>query len=136
MREIEVVLTLHDMIGIFIAEREAEPYRLALRRNHVDAGDFRLFTAIEGEIGEGEIAAGWSDGASVALVKPLRLDARISRLGFAAIQSEIEHPDRIGFGARLRLSLLVHLVACCSAAKMSETGAGDEAMGAVRVING
>ena len=51
MGKIEVVLLLHDVIGIFIAERKAQPHRRAVARDHVDSGDLRLFAAVSAKSG-------------------------------------------------------------------------------------
>ena len=47
MGEVEIVLPLGHMVGIFVAEREAEADGAALGVDQVEARDFRFLAAIE-----------------------------------------------------------------------------------------
>ena len=58
VREIEIVLALGDMVGIFIAQSEAQPQRAALGVYHVETGKFRLLAAVEREGGLRQRPAG------------------------------------------------------------------------------
>ncbi len=49
MREPEVVVSLSDVIGEFVAERKPDTNRRAGIINEVDADDFCLFAAVERE---------------------------------------------------------------------------------------
>ena len=76
MREVQVVLALGDVIGEFVADREAEPLRRAVGRDEVEADDFRFFAAIERETGRGQRLAAADHAIAIALVEPLGLRAR------------------------------------------------------------
>ena len=75
MGEIEIVLPLGDMVGKFIAEREADADRRAFGADDIDADDLRLLAAVEREMRRDEIAARRRQRRAVALVEPFRLDA-------------------------------------------------------------
>ena len=49
MGEIEIVLPFGDVIGEFVAEREADANGRARGVDHVDADDLRLLAAVERE---------------------------------------------------------------------------------------
>src|SRR5207248_3812250 len=135
MGKIEVILPLHHVVGIFIAERKAEPERGSVRGNHIDAGNLGLLAAIEREVRQNEISAGWSNNRAVALIEPFRLNACRPRRGLAALEAEIEHLDRVCLIAGCGIGLLVHLVAGGGAAEMSKAGPGHQAMSATGMID-
>ena len=58
MGEIEIVLPLGDMVGILVAQREAQAHRAALVVDQVEARQFRLLAAVEREGGQRQRLAG------------------------------------------------------------------------------
>src|ERR1700677_4795865 len=94
MGEGEIVLPLRDVIGEFVAEREADPHRRALRIDHIDADNLRLLAAVERETRADEIAAGRGERRTVALVEPLGLHPRGALARLAALEAHLEHSHR------------------------------------------
>ena len=52
MRQVEVVLPLHDVVGIFVAERKADAQHLSLVADDVKVDDLAFLAAIIGVTGE------------------------------------------------------------------------------------
>ena len=134
MGEVKIVLPFGHVVRILVAEREADPPWPAVRRDHIEAGDLRLLAAVEGEFGEGQVAAGRHQLLAIALVEPLGLNPGTAVLRFSARKTEIEHPDRVGLVARGGGRLAVHLVAGGSAPEMGEAGSRDDAVGGIGMI--
>src|SRR3546814_9463523 len=51
MREPKIIAAFGDVIGKFVGEREAEPYRRAVASDQIDARDLGLLARVEREIG-------------------------------------------------------------------------------------
>ena len=133
MGQVQVVLALHDVIGELVTDGEPQAIRLAVVADDVQAGHLRFFTSIFGKRRQREGFAGTYDDAAVALVEPFRLNTGLPRRRLTALDAPFE--DFHGVGHRgFVTGLLVHLVAGRGAAQMRQTGAADQHVRRVRVI--
>ena len=133
MGQVEIVLALHDMIGELVAERETQPPRRPVRRDHVKPDDLGFLAAVEGVIGQRDLGPGRGENAPVALVEPFGLGAGRAALGLAALDAELEHFHRIG-KRRFAFELAVHLVAAFGRAEVGEPGAAHQHVRRIGVI--
>ena len=129
MGEVEIVDPLGDVIGKLVRNGKTDAHRFALIGDHVDAGHFRLFAAIEREGGRGERSTRCRRHMAVALVEPLGLNALFTGLGLAVFKTHAEHLHGIrqAFFRRFR-GLLVHAVAGRGRTQMGEARAGQMQM--------
>jgi hypothetical protein len=133
--EIQVVLALGDVVGELVADARNRAPGLAVLADQVQAGDFRLFAAVEREFRACRgLAAGAHDRA-VALVEPFRLHAGAALLRLAAFDAHAEHLHAVGQAFDVAADLLVHGVARVGAAQVGQAGAGDVAVGRIRVVD-
>src|SRR6266851_953113 len=124
------------MVGPFIALDEADPTGRSLAVDDVDAGDLRFLAAVRGEGGDVERLVRSPQDSGVALVKPLRGSAALSRRGPPSRQTELEHFSRIRrwFGEPGCVSarssfFFVHLVTLVDTSDVRQTRSGDEQTG-------
>ena len=88
MGEPEIVLSLGDMVGKFVAQRKAEAERRAVGADDIEADDFRLLAAIQREGRRGQRRVRRDRGRAVALVEPFRLHALSPPARLAAFQPQ------------------------------------------------
>ena len=120
MREIEVVPPLHHVVGIFVAEREADAQHLAVVADDVEAGDLALLAAVLRVARKLDRLLRRDQPGAVALVGPFRLHADRAGGRLAALDAELEHLHGVGeVGA---LQLRVHGIARLRAAEMGQAG--------------
>ncbi len=133
MRQIQVVATLHDVIGVFITDGEAQAIRLAIMTDHIQAAQLGLFPAVFGKGRQRKRMSGTHDNAAVTLVEPLGLNTGLPRRRLAAFDAPFE--DTHGVGHRgFVAGLLVHLVACRCTAQMCQPGAADQQVRRIRMV--
>ena len=132
MREIEVVPPLHDVVGIFVAEREADAEHRAVVADHVEAGDLALLAAVLGVAGKLDRLLRRDQPGAVALVGPFRLHADRARLRLAALDAELEHLH--GVGEVVALQLGVHGIARLRAAEMGQAGQRHDDVRRLRMV--
>ncbi|MNZ95224.1 hypothetical protein D3C78_1143600 [compost metagenome] len=113
------------MIGKLVRDGKADAHRFTLVRDHVDAGHFRLFAAIERKGRRGESRAGRRRHMAVALVEPFGLNALFAGLGLAVFETHAEHLHGIrqAFLGGFR-GLLVHAVTGRSRTEMGKASTG------------
>ena len=132
--EPQIIATLGDMVGKFVAHAKAQAERLAVIADQIDARDLGFFAAVLGKGGHGERRFGSGENRAITLVEPFGLHPGHARRRLAALFAHQEHAHRIGqvFAARRRL---VHLVAPFGGPKVRETSAGNQQMGSVGMID-
>ena len=128
--QVEVVTTLHNVIGKLITQGKADTVGLAVIADHIKTRQLRLFAGVLGKLGRLKSLARTHNNRAVALVKPFRLNAGGAGLRAPTFNTPLEYLCGIGdrgdglFG----ILLLVHLVASGGAAQMRQAGAADEAV--------
>ncbi len=118
MREIEVVPSLHDVVGIFVADGEADAKHGAVVADHVEADNLALLAAVLRVAWKLDRLLGRDEPRAVALVRPFRLNADRARLRLSAFYPELEHLHGVGEVGTLQLG--VHGVSRLRAAEMRE----------------
>src|SRR3954453_691976 len=124
MRQIKVVLALHDVIAKFVAESEAEPMRTSICSDNVETNQLWLLTAVKSVARPTQSTARRDQDMTVTLVEPLRLRTWLAILRAAAFQADLEQAHRIRQLGFLGVDLSMHRIARLRAAKMSEAGTG------------
>ena len=115
--KVEIVLTLEDMVGEFVANREADSSRRSVSINDVDAGDFRLLAAIVGKFGNDQWFAMTAQNRAAAFIKPFGRNTRFALRRLAAFHATEVHAAAV----RDRLRSGVHGIAILSAGLMGES---------------
>ena len=134
MREPEIVLPLHHVVGELVAESKAEPIRCTVRGNYIEPGNLGFLSAVLRKIGHHQRLSTAAQNRSIAFVEPLRLYARLAIIPFAAFQPHAEHLHAIGERLHFAAYLFVHGIPRISAAQMGQAGPGNDAMSRVRMI--
>ncbi|MCY1435625.1 hypothetical protein D9M71_517260 [compost metagenome] len=134
VRQVQVVATLHYMVGKLVAQGKAQAIGRAVFTDHVKAGQLGLFAGVFGKFGGLERVVGTHHDRAIALVEPFRLCTHGARFRAAAIDTPLEHARGVGEGGTVVDLLLVHLVAGRGAAQMGQPRAADQAVGRVFVI--
>ncbi|MDR6128080.1 hypothetical protein QE452_002744 [Sphingomonas sp. SORGH_AS438] len=134
MRQPQIIPPFGDMVGEFVRQAEAQPVRLPVRPDQVDAGQLRLLAAILGEAGHGQRLARPDQLRAVALVEPFRLLPDRARRRLAALDTRQKHAHRIGLG-RGRRRVAMHLVAPLGRAEMGQAGAGHDQMRRIVMVD-
>ncbi|MNL12850.1 hypothetical protein D3C87_1337310 [compost metagenome] len=99
----------------------------------VQAAELWLFPCVFGKRRQRERLAGTHDDAAVAFVEPFGLHTRLTRCRLAALHAPFEDAHGVGHG-RFVASLLMHFVPSRGAAQVGQTGAADQHVRRVRVI--
>jgi hypothetical protein len=133
VRQVQVILTFHDVVGELVADCITQAIRLAIVANDVEAAELGLFAGVFGERWQRERLTRPNDDAAVALVEPLRLYASLPRARFTALHAPFEDAHGVGHG-RFVTGVLMHFVPCRGAAQMGQARAADEHVRRVRVI--
>ena len=134
MGEVKIVLPLHDVVRVLVAQREAHAQDIAAVANDVQADDFHFLAAIECVAGQFERFFRRDDAAPVTLVEPFRRSADLARARLAALHAPLEHLHGVGQLGFLLLDLDVHGVARSRAAQMRQPGTGDQATVGIGMI--
>ncbi|MNR01578.1 hypothetical protein D3C85_1173860 [compost metagenome] len=134
MGEVQVVAPFHHMVGELVTQRITDAIRLAVVADDIKAGQFRFFAGVFGKRRHREVRARAHNDAAVTLVEPFRLRANLAGDGFPALQAPLEYTHGVGHAGFNGAVLLVHFVPGCGAAQMGQTGAADQAVGRVFVV--
>jgi hypothetical protein len=134
MRQVEIVLALHHVVRIFVAEREADPVYRGVVADQVQADHLDLVAAVERVGRQLERLLGRHHTAPIALVEPFGLHADLAGRRLAALQTPLEHLHRIGELRLVGLQLGVHRVARRRAAQVRQAGARDQPARGVGVV--
>src|SRR5450830_1989987 len=133
MRQEQVILTLRDVVGKFIADGKAKTIRLSIVTNEIETGNLWLFTAIEGKMWHRQRLLGSTYDGAVALIKPFRLYTDLAGRRFATFQSHAEHLHAVGQIVGT-IEFFMHGIAPVGTTQMRQTSAGNIAMRRIIVI--
>ena len=133
MGQVQVVFALHHVVGELIAHGKAQPVRLAVMTDDVQAADFWLFTRVFGKRRQRERFARPHDNAAIALVKPFGLHPGLACVGLTTLHAPFENAHGVG-ECGVVVGLLVHFVPGRGTAQVGKPGATDQHVGRVRVI--
>nr|GFD19589.1 hypothetical protein [Tanacetum cinerariifolium] len=123
MRQVQVVATLHDVVGELVAQCVAQAVRLAVVADDVETGQFGFFTRVFSKCRDREVRTRPHHNAAVAFVEPFRLRTDLTLRRFAAFDAPLEDLHGVGH-ARFDLTVvLVHLVPRRGAAQVREARA-------------
>ena len=118
MGEIKIIFALHDMIGIFVAERETDAQHLAMIADDVKPDDFDFFATIVGVGRQLQVFFRRHDPMTIALVEPFRRHTDFTGLRLAAFHAPLKHFHGVAHVAFGFLHFRVHGIARGGAAQM------------------
>lgn len=81
VREVQVILALHDVIGELVAHRKAQAIRLAVVANEVEAGHLWFFASVFSKRRHRERLTRANDNTAVAFVEPFWLHTGLPAAG-------------------------------------------------------